>query len=236
MEVKEAVQRLRNTPSSSQRLTKSDFEYLTDTANQRTKIAEYSVDQPIAFVERGIRLVLTVHESFTTDGSGGNTETFNLSADLIETVNTSDLVVFADGDRVRPDSVDADADSFDYTDSGTASDLDVFYVARDPVQIEVEKSSPSAQGNVTEVVFDDVTSMLHERDQNQDPPVPDFDTALGPVVPKDWTVDIYADGPVAQAFEANGVEAVNAVLSMPIRRSAESIEGLSNAVKQDIIG
>lgn len=236
MDKQEAIDALQELPSASQRLKKGDFNLLADVANKRTKIAEYEVGYPVAFRASSVRLMFAVHETKTTDGSG-NSQTFNLANNLIDTANTTDLVLFSDGARVQPDSIDHANDSFDYTDGGAAENLDVFYVARDPVQIEVEKSAPRAQGNVGEVVFDDVTSMLHERDQNKEPPEMEFDRALEPVVPSDWTIDIYAEGPVALAWEddAGDVEAVNAVVSLPINRANQNVPGLSQAVKQDII-
>jgi len=235
MNKQQAIETLQKTPSSRQRLTRSNFDFQADVAGQRTKIGSFETDNPIAFREGDIRLMLTVHEQFTTDGSADNTETFNVANDLMSTVNTEDLIIFEGGDRVRPDSVDADADSFDYTDDGTGNDLDVFYVARDPVQIEIVKSAPRAQNKVSEVMFDGVTAMIHSRNQVQDAPELEFSRELEPVVPTDWTVDIYAEGPVAQAFEANGVEAVNAIIDLPIKRTNRSIDGLAQAVKQDII-
>jgi hypothetical protein len=237
MNKQEAIAALRQVSGASQRLKKGDFDLLDDVANKRTKIAEYEVGYPVAFREASVRLMFTVHEQKITNGTAGETETFGLANNLIDTANTTDLVLFETGDRVQPDSIDHANDSFDYTDDGTNNDLDVFYVARDPVQIEIEKSAPRAQGNVGEIVFDDATSMLHERNQNKEPPEMEFDRELEPVVPSDWTIDIYADGPIAISWadDANDVEAVNAVVSLPINRSGRTIPGLSKAVKQDII-
>lgn len=250
-----AVDELTEVPSSPQKLRKSDFDLTNGVANQRSLIASYEAELPLAFREDAVRMVFVVVEQFTSDGSG-TPQTHNLANDLIEQPNTTDLVLFSDGARTQPDSVDAAADSFDYTDGGVAEELDVFYVARNPVQIEIEKTAPASNaGQVAETVFDDVTSILHERDQNQEPPELDFPdpseadgadgraaAALKPVVPRKWTIDVYADGPLAFAWDDSdtgndsGATAINAILSIPIRRARHDVEGLGQAVKQSIIG
>jgi hypothetical protein len=236
------MRRLRRTEAQNQKLRRTDFDLTAGTAGQRTRIARYQTELPIALRQDApMRLVFVAREDFTTDGTTGNTETFTLSNDLIQTPNTADLVLYEAGSRVQPDAVDYDADSFDYTDDGTNNTLHAYYVARDPVRVDVEKVSPKAQGSVSEVVYDDVTSVLHERDQNQEPPRFDFDTdekPLAPVVPRKWYLDVYAEGPVAFDWDddTDGTTAVNAVLSLPIRRAEAHVDGLSAAVKRDILG
>lgn len=236
MDKQEAIDALQNATGSKQRLKRQDFDLMGDVAGKRTQIASFEAESVVVFRESSIRLMFVVHESFTTDGSG-NAQTFGLSNNIIDTANTAPFVLYSDDASASADSVDYDADEFTYTDGGAAEDLDVFYVARDPVQVEIEKSAPRAQGNVEEVMFDDVTSMLHERDQNRDPPMMEFDRELEPVVPRNWTVEIYSEGDTELAWEDDGgnVEAINAVVSIPITRGNSSIEGLGHAVKQDII-
>lgn len=236
------MRRLRGTPAQNQKLRRTDFDLSAGTVGQRTRIARYQTELPIALRQDApMRLVFVAREDFTTDGTASNTETFTLSNDLIQTPNTADLILYEAGNRVQPDAVDYDADSFDYTDDGTNNTLHAYYVARDPVRVDVEKVSPKAQGSVSEVVYDDVTSVLHERDQNQEPPRFDFDTdanPLAPVIPRKWYLDVYAEGPVAFDWDddTDGTTAVNAVLSLPIRRAEERVDGLSAAVKRDILG
>lgn len=234
---------LLETPATLQKLKRDDFTLTNATANQRSKIASYEAELPLVLREAPLRLMLIVVEEFTTDGTAGNTETFNLANDIIESPNTQDFVLYENGAIVQPDSVDYANDSFDYTDDGTANALDAFYVARDPVQIEIEKAAPKAQGSVTQTVYDDVSSILHERDQNREPPRMDFEGQgpLAPVVPRKWTLDVYADGSPAFAWDDsdtatdNSATAINAVLSIPIRRAQRDVEGLGQAVKEDAI-
>lgn len=224
-----------------QRLKRADFDVENGVANQRQKIASYKAKSPIAFREASLRLAFVVVEQFQTNGTGGDTETFSLSNDVLDTANTSSFALYESGNPVQADTVDYDADTFDYTDDGTSNYLHAAYVARDPVQIDIEKSAPSGAGQVSQPLFDDVTSMLHERNQNKSPPSMQFNSVEESVVPRNWSVDIYADGPVALAWDdsdtANpqGIEAVNPVVSLPIIRAKQNISGLSRAVKRDIL-
>jgi hypothetical protein len=235
------IQRLQDTAATSQLLRWSDFTRYNGASGERSLLMEYEAELPIVFREDGMRLVFVVVEEFTTDGSG-NEQTFGLSNNLIETVNTEDLVLFSDGSRARPNSIDYGANEFKYTDGGAAETLDAFYIVRDPVQIEIVKKAPRSQGNVEEVLYDEVTSLLHTRDQNQEPPAMDFagDHPLTPVVPRKWSVQLYANGSVAFANDDsdtgtdNGVQAVNALLKIPINRAQEDVEGLTAAVRQAI--
>lgn len=234
----QAVKALNETPRASQKLKRANFDLSNAVANQRSKIAEYKAELPLAVRQAPMRLMFVTHESFTTDGTAGNTETFSLANNLIDTSNTTDLVLYEGAARVQPDSIDHAADSFDYTDDGTSNTLHAYYVPRDPVQVEVEKQAPAGQGNIGEVIYDDATSVLHERNQHKEPPTPSFAASpLQGVVPKDWTIEVYADGPVALEWDedTDGTAATNAILTIPINRYESNVQGLGRAVKQDIL-
>lgn len=236
------VNALQQTPATNQRLRRSDFDLGAASPNQRSRIARYEAESPIAFRDAPLRLAFTVAEQFTTNATAGDTETFNLSNDAIQTRNTTNFILYEGSSQVAPDAVNYSGDSFDYTDDGTSNVITAFYVARDPVSVEVEKVAPKAQGSVTDGVYDDVTTTLNERDQNREPPEWDFNTALEPVVPRKWYVDVYAKGDPALALtdenknSPQGVTAVNAVISLPIRRAQQDVPNLGKAVKMDILG
>jgi hypothetical protein len=236
------MQRLQQTPAERQKLKKGDFDLTNGASGERSLIAEHKVKTPTFFrPDAAGRLVFATVEEFQTDGTADNTETFNLSHNLIETPNASNLVLHKNGNIVQPDSVDYSADSFDFTDAGTGNYLHAAYVPRDPVLIEIERQAPRAQGGVNDIVLDEPTSLLHEQDQNQDPPEFIGSDPLDYAVPRNWKVQIYADGPVPLEWnddaEANsqGAVAENAVVSLPVRRATEDVEGLSQAVKRHII-
>lgn len=239
---KKVVKQLASVPASNQFLKRADFDLSNGNPNQRSRIARYKAELPLALREDvPMRLMFVVQETFTTDGTAGNTETFNLANDLIESANTTDFVLYENANQVQPDSVSYTGDSFDYTDDATGNQLHAFYVARDPVQIEIEVAAPKSRGGVQKVVYDDATSLLHTQDQNKEPPQFDFDDPMEAVVPRKWTIDVYQDGPVgfdwddSDATNSDGTEAINAILSIPIRRAQNDVEGLSAAAKQAII-
>ncbi|WP_435358447.1 hypothetical protein [Haloarchaeobius sp. DFWS5] len=240
MKQQEAEAALKNTPAKNQSLKRADFELTDGATNQRTKIASFKAKVPLVLREAAMRLVFVVGEEFTADGTG-NTETHNLSNELIDTPNTSSLELYSDGQRVQPDSVDYDANSFDYTDSGNDETLHAFYVARDPVKVSIERVAPKSQGRMADVVYDDVSAALHERNQTKEPPRMEFgEDPLKRVVPKDWKLEVYADGPVAYRWDDSGLAtnngdvAVNAMMTIPVARSQKQIPGLSRAVRLNL--
>jgi len=227
--------------TAKSRLRKAQFTLSNGTANERTQVASFEAETPLVLREQAdIRLMLTTVEEFQTSGTGSS-ETFNLSNNIIESPNTANLVLFSDGNRVQPGSVDYSNDSFDYTDGGSQERLHAHYVARDPVQVQIEKEAPRAQGNVTEVVWDGATSLFHERDQNQEPLSFDFDRPAAKAVPRKWDINIYADGPYPIEWndeaEANSQSTVatNAIISLPVKVASTNVPDLSDAVKRHII-
>lgn len=239
---KHVLKALQETPAAQQRLKRQDFDLDNGTAGARTKIASYQAESPVAFRPEAVRLAFVTVEEFTTSGNGAQ-ETFDLSHNILPTSNTTDFVLYSDGARTQADTVDYAGDSFDYTDGGTQETLHAYYVPRDPVRVEILKQAPKSQGRVEEVLFDATTSMLHERNQHKEPPTMDFTgrSKLAPVVPRKWTVDVYAEGPVGFAWDdsdtanSQGTTAVNPVVSMPVNRAQRDVEDLAQAVKRDII-
>lgn len=235
------MQRLASAPASRGKLRKRDFDLTNGTAGERTLLAEHKAQTP-TFVRpsRGARLAFATIEEFQAPGDGSQT-TYDLSYDLIETPNTDNIVLFEAGNVVQPDSVDYAADTFTYTGPGSAEYLHAAYVPRDGALVEIERQAPRAQGGVTDVILDEPTSLLHPQDQNQEPPEFHGMHPLDYAVPKNWKVQIYANGPVPfewdDSSESNpqGATARNAVVSIPVRRAQSDVQGLSRAVKRHII-
>ncbi len=236
------LRQLQQVPASRTQVRRQDFDLGTGTAGQRTKIAEYEAETPIFLrPDADMRLAFTAVEQFSTDGTADNSETFDLSHNVMETVNTSDLVLFEDGARVSADSVNYDANSFDYTSPNTGTTLHAYYVVRDGVRVEIERQAPRSQGAVEDVVWDGTTAMLHERNQHKEPLTFDGSHPLDLIVPRKWTLQVYAKGPVPLSYtdEDTGspqdTEATNAVLKIPVRKASHEVPGLAQAVKQRII-
>jgi hypothetical protein len=235
------MDQLKQVPASSTQLKRQQFNLTNGTANQRTKIAEYQAESPMFLrPDAPMRLAFTVVEQFQTPGDGTQT-TYDLSSDVLQTPNTVPLALFEAGSRIQPDSIDYAGDSFTYTGPGSAEYLHAVYVPRDATRIDIERQAPRSQGGVNDVPYDDVTSLLHERNQNKEPPTMDADHLLDLVIPRKWKLQVYAEGPVgfdwddSSTANAQGVTASNAILTVPVRKATTDVKGLSQAVKQRII-
>ncbi|AFO57593.1 hypothetical protein [Natrinema sp. J7-2] len=226
-------------------VTLREFETQAGTPGEASVVAETQVGRPLQLrddEDSELRLVLPAHEHRMTNGSADDQETFELDHNLLECPSTQDFLLWEDGTVVDPDSVDYDANSFDYTASGTDTDLDVFYVARNPASVEIRKTAPGAGGKVNQTLKEAQTAILHTRDQAQQEIRFGFDrTPLQPYVPRKFRLQVVVDAPYTVAFEAperaNGKpRANNALLSLPRLQTEARIEGLGAAVKQDMIG
>lgn len=236
------LERLQGSNLTSSRLDKADFDLSEDTANERTKIAAFDTPQPLVLKEAPIRMVITTLQKETTDGSGSNTFTFG--HEVVDTPNTAPVAAWTDqgsGDWTRVASsnisVDFGNNTFTYDDGGSAEDLAVYYVARDPVKLELWKEKPGTTGNVGEMLYDDYTADLHVRNQNDEAPELQFKKSeYEAVIPQDWRVSLYAEGDYALGVtdSATPTYAPNAIINVPAFRSPTNVSGLSRAVTSDI--
>ncbi|QFU83389.1 hypothetical protein [Natronorubrum aibiense] len=226
-------------------VTLREFTTQESTPDEASVVAEIQVGRPLQLrddPDSELRLALPAYEHFTTDGTADETETFELGNNLVKSPTTEDLLVWEDGAVVQPDSVDYDSNAFDYTSSGTETDLDVFYIARNPASVEIRKTAPGAGGKVNQTLKEAQTAILHTRDQAQQEVRFGFErTPLQPYLPRKFRLQVVVDAPYTVAFEAperaNGTpRARNALLSLPRYQTESRIEGLGTAVKQDMIG
>lgn len=245
MRGQDPVQALQNTPGDAKALSRRQMDLSDGTADERTEVASFRADVPFAVREgAAARLMFVAGEEFTTDGTADNTETFNLANNVVETSNTENVVLYEGGSRVQPDSVDYSADSFDYTDDGTGNTLHVFYTARDPGAVTIEKVAPKTSSQVSKELADDATSALADRDQNKEPVEFEFTHPLEGVVPMNWTLKIYVDAPFAVRWDDSGLAnpndpndvASNAIIDLPIYQFERSVPGLEKAVKRAALG
>ncbi|ELY67701.1 hypothetical protein [Natrinema versiforme] len=222
-----------------------EFNTQAGTPGEESVVAEIETGRALQLrddPDAELRLVLPAHEHFTTNGTADEQESFDLGHNLIESPTTQDFLLWEDGSVVQPDSIDYDANSFDYTSSGTNTDLDVFYVARNPASVEIRKTAPGAGGKVNQTLKEAQTAILHTRDQAQQEITFGFDrTPLQPYLPRKFRLQVAVDAPYTVAFEAperaNGTpRANNALLSLPRYQTEARIEGLGTRVKQDMIG
>jgi hypothetical protein len=216
----------------------NEFDTYQGTAGEESVVAEFRVDRPIILREdRPVSLVVPAYETFTVDGSADNSETFSLSNNLLDSPASENLVLWDDGSRVQPDSIDYANDSFDYTSPNTGTTLDVYYIPRNPAEATLKKVGPGAGGGINQELHDWPLALAHTRDQHEDPIEMDMNrTPLQPVVPRKWKVQVVVDAPytVGYAEDSRGTHADNALLSLPRVKTEDKIEGLASAVKRDI--
>jgi len=233
---------LRQVATTKKRLTRSDFTLTNGTSGERSEVAVWEAPSPVVLREAAnIRLVVVTVEEFQTAGNG-NQGTFNLSNDIISQNNTADLVLYSDGSLANEDSIDFSNNSFKYTDGGNQERLHAHYVCGDPGILEIEKVAPRSKGGISDVVYDDATTLLHNRDQNNEPPSFDFDRPEEKVVPRKWELRLFADisaHPVewddSSEDNSQSTTATNAILHLPIKVASRDVAGLSDVVKRDII-
>lgn len=232
------MQRLRNTPTSRDTLTRGDFSFSTGSQGVRSQVAEYKPSRLISLSEaRPLELSIVAVERKTTDGSG-TAQTFTLSHDLIDSNAIAEsLALYADGAKVQPDSVDYGADSFTYTDDGTVQELVAYYTSGTQALVEVQKTAP---GGSTETLFSADVGSLHRRETAKTPLSFDFkQSPLQPVVPTDYRLEVYVNAPYTAAYtysdnDGNESDGSNAALDVPIRGAGSSVDGAKRAVSMDM--
>ena len=229
------VNRLADIPTKGTTLKRDDFEPSRHAGGSgESVILSKKARQPFA-LRQGVtyRVVPVARESFTTDGSG-TAQTFNLTHDLIDSDVSDDLVVYADGAIVSPDSVDYAADLFKYTDGGAVEDLTVYYVAATQAQLKLKKVAPGGSNSETLVEHD--TALTNRRDPNRDGLTFQFNQSpLQGTIPKDWRLEWTIDGPYGAGYDPDADPVpVNFLVSVPINRAqVAEVEGLGSAVGDD---
>jgi len=233
--MEDVINRLRAADSTATTLSRPDFEAAAYPAGgDETAILEHKADQPFALRNGArYRIVPVVRESFTTDGSAGDTETFDVPG-LLDSAVSQDVVLYDDGDLVEPDAVDYANGTFDYTDADTGSDLTAYYVSKAQANLKLKKVGPGGSNGETLVRHD--AGLLNRRDPNRDPLT--FELTASPlqsVVPADYTLKWTISGPYAAGWDPEtDPEPVSLLVSLPIARAAvEQIDGLASAVALD---
>jgi hypothetical protein len=240
-----AIQRLRETPGKVKQLDRKTMTLTDATAGERSLVASYKA-RGVPFAIRdgaAARLAFVTAEEFTTNTTADDAETFSLSYNLVDTVNTQNLILYDSGTRVQPDSVDVAANEFTYTNPDAAADtLHAFYVARDPGAVTIEKVAPKTASQLSETLDEDTTSGLADRNQNKDPVKFEFHKPLEGVVPANWELRIYVDAPAPVRWDdsslatSNGDVATSAIIELPIVQFEQTVPGLAEAVKRDALG
>lgn len=238
------------------RLRLADFTLANGTASQRSNVASFTAPFPFELRDDvPFRLMLVTHEAFFHDGSVTAEQTHSLTEDAIETPNTTDIQVFADATELtRVDSAPGNGEySFDAAndqitvEQNTDVTLHVYYVTRDGLLLELVKEKPGTTGSVDEVVYDDNTTPLFERNQHSEPPFMSFNqSAYEPIIPMDWDLVLYTDGAAynvewddsdtdtSGSKTVNSTVATNPIIDLPVKMAPSDIQGLGREVARDI--
>ncbi|WP_323192849.1 hypothetical protein [Halostella sp. PRR32] len=240
------MQRLRGSGWQPGGFALRDFDFEgPNTTGEESVVADLQAERPVALrddKDADLKLVIPAWESFSTDGTGGNTETFNLSNDIIDSPSTVSFLLYEEGSLVDADSVDYANNSFTYTDDGTNNTLDVFYVPRTPADVRLKKVISDGTTSIGQDVYEENTAILHSRDQAEQPTEVDVSSSeLERYIPRKSNLQLIVNADYTVRFEApertNGVpKATNAILSVPKFQTESNVPGLQQAVKADAAG
>jgi hypothetical protein len=232
------LQQMRGDPT---RLKRTEYdEFLDGESGTKSLVATFQAPNPLVLrPDSPLYIVAPAFETFTSSGNG-NQETFNLSNSITQSPQSVDLILFADGSQVSEDSIDYSNDTFDYTDGGAQEDLAVYYISDESdASLIIEREAPPTDGNVSDRVFDTPLSLMHQRDQNEQPR--HFQVGQSPlqrVVPTNWKINVFVDASYQVKFEdsANGgTTAINGLLSLPYKQGHQRVDGLGKAVARNIV-
>jgi len=225
----------------SDQISLRDFDKFAVTGSDRAKLLEFRAERPLFIPpQSSLDVAIVAHEQFSTDGTDNNQETFNLSNDVIEGPPTSpNVVCWEDGNRIRPDSVDYSNNTIDVTDSGSNSTLDVYYIHSEQAGVEVEKVSPNDRAS--QLITRGNSGLLNRTKQHKQPLKVGFDTPFEPFIPPKFRIRVYLDtgGDYNVRWEGSsgtnsGAYANNALFTVPIMRGPSEVDGLREAVLEDI--
>jgi len=207
------------------------------TVGERSRLAKIEAPAPRGLLSgksNPVKLTLPAYEGFTSDGTGGNSETFNLSHNLIESPNTTDVVAYVGGDRVSPDSVDYQNNTVDVTDPGTGNNIHIWYVTDAAGEVELVKRAPDGRTSSEETLDTATLHHVHRQDQSDQPHYLSFGSKTAPWVPTDFSLEIYVNAEYQVALvdlDGDGATADNALYQLPALKATDNVDGLPRAVR-----
>jgi len=213
-----------------------------NTTGSRSRIVELPVDT-VHSIRQGrsnpFRVAVPAYEGFTSDGTGGNSETFTLSHDLVECPNTQDVVVYIGGTYYgTPDAVDYANDSIDITDPGSNNNVHVWYMPGDTATLEVYKATPSSSASANEELYSRPLNLVNQTQQAEQPEYFELrQSALQPFLASDMRLNVYVKAPYEVRFEdpdGDGAAPENMLLHIPVQRGSQKVSGLKQVIKSDM--
>jgi hypothetical protein len=207
------------------------------TSGEKSRLASVTVPTPRGLLsgpENQVKIALPAYEGFSSDGTDGNTETFNLSNDLIQCPNTEDIVVYIGGTRTQPDAVDYANDTVDVTDPGSNNNIHVFYMVSDVGSVQLRKVAPTGESNADQELDSAALHHINQQDQTDNPHYLTFESDAEPWVPTDFALEINVTAQYQIALtdpDGDGAVADNALFEIPAVKARQEVPGLASAVR-----
>ncbi|KAA9399675.1 hypothetical protein [Haloarcula sp. CBA1129] len=235
------MERLDNASRQPGHITPDEMETAVNSQGQRSRIGRYRATTAHMLREgrsNPLKLAIPAYESFATNATADDTETFNLGHSVTDSPVTQAVVVWLDGEYYgTPDSVDYDADTIDVTDTGTESTVHVYYISDAAASLEIRKAASNADTG-SQRVYTGNLGLVHNAPQIEQPEYLRLtQTPLHNWVGTDMTVDVYLDAPYTVRWTDNdgdGTEPTNALLHVPAMVGQSEINGLTSAVSADM--
>ena len=203
----DAVDVVSSMPHSPSQVTRGDFDLSAATATDKMEtVAELQVKRLTTVRQGSYDLDLVAYESFPSDSTTGDTDTFDLNHYPMESPSVAEgVVLYAGGERVADAdfSVDFAANTLDYSGDETANDLHVFYTSAQQARYEIRKVAPNG---TTEKLDEGDFSLVLRQDANKDPLAFEFDHPLQGVLPAYWRLQIRVDGPYVVRWTADAAD------------------------------
>lgn len=234
------MERLRQTDRRPSHIVPDDMDTSVTSQGQRSRLGRYRADTAVMLRgDKPFRIAVPAYYGDTTDGSAGDSETFDLPHSVVDTPATQSVVVWLDGDYYgEPDAVDYDADTIDVTDPDTNSNLHVYYISDSPATLELRKAVPDSTTSSSQRVYQANTGLVHGTKQTEQPEFLSVGgSPLHGFVASDMTVDAYIDAPYTVRWtdpDGDGTEPTNAMLNLPIMEGRAEVSGLKAAIKAEM--
>lgn len=236
----DAVEAVASAPHSPDRLRTDDWEQADAVADEETTIASVKPKRAIAFRPEAYDLDIPAYESFPSDSTTGDTDTFDLSYFPMEAPDVAENAVLYEGGEKAASgdySIDYDANTLEYTGDETANDLHLWYFSAMQARIEMRKVAPNG---TSEFLDRADLSLVNAQNTTEDPLEFDFDHALQPVVPAYWEAQVRVDAPYPVKWEvdaADGTARADQLLAdVPINRADRSLPDFVSDVVASVAG
>jgi hypothetical protein len=237
----DAVEAVTSTPYSTDRLTTGDWEQSAGVSGEPPTVASVTPKRAIALRQEAYDLDVPAYESFPSDSTTGDTDTFDLSYFPMDAPDVADSVVVYAGEQRVPSSefsVDFSANTLEYTGDETADDIHVFYLSAMQANVELRKVAPNG---TFEAIDRADLSLVNSLNTAEDPLEFDFDHALQPVIPAYYELQVRVDAPYPVRWSVDAgadgtARADQMLLDVPITRADRDLPEFVGSVVAAVAG